>query len=414
MKKLVHFLTWPTICGVLVAVILMQQFPSLVGKNNTVEKNTPQVTQAVYNSTNSPISPTEPVVVNQENVTVSPSKTGPSSYSHAVKKAAPAVVNIYTTKIIRERQHPIFDDPFFQDFFGYNQMPKRKRMQSSLGSGVIMSPEGYVVTNNHVIAGASEILILLQDGRETAARVVGTDPETDLAILKIDLDNLPSITLAPTRNAEIGDVVLAIGNPFGVGQTVTMGIISATGRSKLYLNTYENFIQTDAAINPGNSGGALINVHGDLLGINTAIFSKSGGSQGIGFAIPSEIARDVMLSIVKHGKVIRGWLGLETQQFTRELADAFGLPHIEGILITGVYRNGPAFQAGLKPGDLILEINSMHAREGRKVMYQVAQMRPGEEVIIKIIRNGVEQDIKCIIGLRPSLSGLQEPSRSRH
>ncbi|WP_163835199.1 S1C family serine protease [Spartinivicinus ruber] len=397
MNKLTKFLTWPAISGVLVAILILQQFPELTNKSSTP---TPHLTQVSYSDGVTPASYTN----DESSYTTdkSPSLAGPVSYNVAVKKAAPAVVNIYTTKIIREHRHPIFDDPFFRDFFGYDQMPNQQRMQSSLGSGVIMSPEGYVVTNNHVIQGADEIIVALQDGRDTRARVIGTDPDTDLAVLKIDMKNLPAITLAQSREADIGDVVLAIGNPFGVGQTVTMGIISATGRNKLRLSTYEDFIQTDAAINPGNSGGALINAYGDLIGINTAIFSKSGGSQGIGFAIPSEIARDVMLSIVKHGKVIRGWLGIEAQSLTPELADAFGLDNKEGILITGVYRNGPAHQAGLQRGDIITEINGMSTKAGRKVMQQVALMQPGEQVVIEAVRNGQKLVVDSVIGQRPS------------
>ncbi|MDE1460606.1 S1C family serine protease [Spartinivicinus poritis] len=411
MKKLTKFLTWPTISGVLLALVILQQFPELTRKSSTP---TPHLTQVDYSDGVTPASYTgdnsRAPSTNHKTDRAS-TLSGPVSYNLAVKKAAPAVVNIYTTKIIREHRHPIFDDPFFRDFFGYDQMPNHQRMQSSLGSGVIMSPEGYVVTNNHVIQGADEIIVALQDGRDTRARVIGTDPDTDLAVLKIDMKNLPAITLARSRNSDIGDVVLAIGNPFGVGQTVTMGIISATGRNKLRLSTYEDFIQTDAAINPGNSGGALINAFGDLIGINTAIFSKSGGSQGIGFAIPSEIARDVMLSIVKHGKVIRGWLGIEAQSLTPELADAFGLKNKDGILITGVYRNGPAHQAGLQRGDIITEINGMSTKAGRKVMQQVALMQPGEQVVIKAIRNGQKLVVESVIGQRPSLKPRTKPRR---
>ena len=225
-----------------------------------------------------------------------------------------------------------------------------------------MSKEGYLLTNNHVTAGADQIIVALQDRRETLARVIGSDPETDLAVLKIDLPDLPAITLGRSDTIRIGDVVLAIGNPFGVGQTVTMGIISATGRNQLGLNTYEDFIQTDAAINPGNSGGALVDAQGNLLGINTAIFSRSGGSQGIGFAIPVKLAMDVMRSIVEKGQVVRGWLGLEVQALTPELAESFGLLDSPGILVAGVYREGPAAKAGLQPGDIILKI----AQEDRK------------------------------------------------
>ncbi|WP_134605981.1 Do family serine endopeptidase AlgW, partial [Pseudomonas aeruginosa] len=277
---------------------------------------------------------------------------GPVSYANAVSRAAPAVANLYTTKMVSKPSHPLFDDPMFRRFFGDN-LPQQKRMESSLGSAVIMSAEGYLLTNNHVTAGADQIIVALRDGRETIAQLVGSDPETDLAVLKIDLKNLPAMTLGRSDGIRTGDVCLAIGNPFGVGQTVTMGIISATGRNQLGLNTYEDFIQTDAAINPGNSGGALVDAAGNLIGINTAIFSKSGGSQGIGFAIPTKLALEVMQSIIEHGQVIRGWLGVEVKALTPELAESLGLGETAGIVVAGVYRDGPAARGGLLPGDVI-------------------------------------------------------------
>ena len=241
--------------------------------------------------------------------------SGPVSYAAAVQAAAPAVANIYTTKIITERANPFFNNPFFRDFFG-DQLAPRQRLENSLGSGVIVSKEGYVITNNHVVEGAAGIEVALRDGRSAEARLVGTDPESDIAVLKIILEDIPTITFSRGKTLRVGDVVLAIGNPFGVGQTVTMGIVSATGRDRVGINTYENFIQTDAAINPGNSGGALIDATGKLVGINTAIFSKSGGSQGIGFAIPASIAKDIMGQIIEKGHVSRGWLGIEGQNVT--------------------------------------------------------------------------------------------------
>ena len=278
-------------------------------------------------------------------------------------------------------------------------------MESSLGSAVLMSKEGYLLTNNHVTAGADQIIVALKDGRETLARVIGSDPETDLAVLKIDLPDLPAITLGRSDNIQIGDVVLAIGNPFGVGQTVTMGIVSATGRNQLGLNTYEDFIQTDAAINPGNSGGALVDAQGNLLGINTAIFSRSGGSQGIGFAIPVKLALEVMRSIVKHGQVVRGWLGLEVQALTPELAESFGLLESPGVLVAGVYRGGPAYEAGLQPGDIILKIAGENAQDGRSSMNQVARMQPNEKVTLEILRNGQPRTVTAQIGVRPAMNG---------
>jgi len=259
------------------------------------------------------------------------------------------------------------------------------------------------LTNNHVIAGADQIIVALKDGRETLARVIGSDPETDLAVLKIDLPRLPAITLGRSDLIRIGDVVLAIGNPFGVGQTVTMGIISATGRNQLGLNTYEDFIQTDAAINPGNSGGALVDAQGNLLGINTAIFSRTGGSQGIGFAIPVKLALEVMRSIVEHGQVVRGWLGLEVQSLTPELSESFGLVGSPGVLVAGVFRDGPAFNAGLQPGDVILKIADEAAQDGRTSMNQVARMQPGETIKLDILRNGEPSSVTATIGLRPPM-----------
>ena len=324
---------------------------------------------------------------------------GPVSYADAVEVAAPAVVNIYTRTLVRRQRHPIFDDPLFQRFFGNNPQPD-ERIQSSLGSGVIMSADGFVLTNNHVINGADEIVVALRDGREAAARVVGTDPESDLALLQIQLTDLPVIGLAegPLR---IGDVVLAIGNPFGVGQTVTLGIVSATGRNQLGLNTYEDYIQTDAAINPGNSGGALINAHGDLVGINTAIFSKSGGSQGIGFAIPATIAHRTLQDIAQHGSPIRGWLGIEVQESTPALLNSLGLPQaLTGLIVTGIYPDGPADNAGLNIGDIIVKINQQTADNARRAMNQIAAVRPGETVAIEFLHAGQLQQANAIAGQR--------------
>jgi serine protease DegS len=286
--------------------------------------------------------------------------SGPVSYAAAVEAAAPAVVNVYTTKVVTERASPFFDDPFFRYFFG-DRLAPRKRLENSLGSGVIVSRDGYILTNNHVVENAAGIEVLLHDGRNAEAKLVGTDPETDVAVLKIGLEQLPTITLSQDKNLLVGDVVLAIGNPFGVGQTVTMGIVSATGRDRVGINTFENFIQTDAAINPGNSGGALVDAKGNLVGINTAIFSRSGGSQGIGFAIPMSIARDIMSQIIETGQVSRGWLGVEAQDITPQLAESFNLQGVTGVIIAGIQRSGPAAQAGLRPGDIITSINGQTA-----------------------------------------------------
>ena len=382
MFKALRFFGWPLLAGVLIALLIIQRYPQWVGLPS-LDVNLQQAPQTT--------------LVQQ----------GPVSYADAVTIAAPSVVNLYTTKVINKPAHPLFEDPQFRRFFGDNS-PKQKRMESSLGSGVIMSPEGYILTNNHVTSGADQIVVALKDGRETLARVIGSDPETDLAVLKIDLKNLPAITVGRSDSIRIGDVALAIGNPFGVGQTVTMGIISATGRNQLGLNNYEDFIQTDAAINPGNSGGALVDANGNLTGINTAIFSKSGGSQGIGFAIPVKLAMEVMKSIIEHGQVIRGWLGIEVQPLTQELAESFGLSGRPGIVVAGIFRDGPAQKAGLQLGDVILSIDGEPAGDGRRSMNQVARIKPTDKVTIQVMRNGKELKLSAEIGLRPPPAPVTE------
>lgn len=329
--------------------------------------------------------------------------SGPVSYAAAVEAAAPAVVNVYTTKIITERANPLFNNPLFQEFFG-DQLAPRQRLESSLGSGVIVSEEGYILTNNHVIEGAAGIEVALRDGRTAEAKLVGTDPESDVAILKIQMDNLPVITFSGKKSLRVGDVVLAIGNPFGVGQTVTMGIISATGRDRIGISTYENFIQTDAAINPGNSGGALIDARGNLVGINTAIFSKSGGSQGIGFAIPTTIAKDVMGQIIETGHVSRGWLGIEGQDITPQLAESFNLQNVTGVIVAGIQRNGPAAQAGMRPGDIIIEVDGQPATDRRTVMDITARITPGSDLKLKILRAGKVMEMTAVVGERPQVN----------
>ncbi|OPX56133.1 serine protease DegS [Oceanospirillum multiglobuliferum] len=381
MQQILRYLSWPVTAGVLLGIYIHYQ------NTNTVETT---------------LKPTTALFQTAQAATQTPKLSGPYSYSDAVKQAAPAVVNIYTSKIIEERSHPLLQDPAFRQFFGYNNMPRQQRMQSSLGSGVIASADGYILTNNHVIAGADEIKVALKDGRETIAQLVGADPETDLAVLRINLPNLPVITIAPSDQIDVGDVVLAIGNPFGVGQTVTMGIVSATGRDQLGINTFEDFIQTDAAINPGNSGGALINPRGELLGINTAIFSKSGGSQGIGFAIPSNLARDIMIDLIREGSVVRGWLGVEVQELTPSLARSFGFNN-SGILIAGLLRNGPAHLAGLQPGDIITAVEGQAVENGRLTMNAIAKKRPGTKIKLTIFRNGRSLNINAEVGRRPVL-----------
>ncbi len=277
----------------------------------------------------------------------------------------------------------------------------RVRSQTSLGSGVIMNAQGYVLTNYHVIENADEIEVFLADGNTVSANALGADPETDLAVLTITAENLPKVVISDTSKLEVGDVVLAIGNPFGFGQTVTQGIISATGRDRLGINTFENFIQTDAAINPGNSGGALINAYGELVGINTAIFSKSGGSQGIGFAIPIGLASDVMSQIIEHGRVIRGWLGLELQNLSPQLAESFGLNDHTGVLVAGVVRQSPAYQAGVRPGDIILNFDDKAIHDAKTIQNYIASNKPNTEVYISGLRRGKKFELQAKIAQRP-------------
>jgi Do/DeqQ family serine protease len=304
-----------------------------------------------------------------------------SGFSGAARAASPAVVSINTSKAAVNNIHS--DDPWFRFFFG--DQPQAQP-QTGLGSGVIVSPAGYILTNNHVIEEADEIEVMLNDGRKSIAKVIGTDPETDLAILKIELTELPVITLGNSDALSIGDQVLAIGNPFGVGQTVTGGIVSALGRTQLGINTFENFIQTDAAINPGNSGGALVDVNGHLMGINTAIYSRSGGSMGIGFAIPTSTARSVMEAIVRDGQVTRGWIGVEPQELSAELAESFGIPAGSGVIITGVLQNGPAAQAGIRPGDVITRVAGREVGTVAQLLSAVAALPPGTSAAVDVVR----------------------------
>jgi serine protease DegS len=330
---------------------------------------------------------------------------GPVSYADAVQRAAPSVVNVFATKITRTKRHPLFDDPLFKRFFGdQTDRPKIKR-ENSLGSGVIVDGNGYVLTNNHVIDSASEIHIVLGDGRSLPARIVGNDPETDLALLQAAGDRFPVATLGDSAPMQVGDVVMAIGNPFGVGQTVTLGIVSATGRNQLGITDFENFIQTDAAINPGNSGGALINAAGEVVGINTAIFSESGGSHGIGFAIPIQLAREVMRQLIEHGHVIRGWLGITGQDLTPVLAESLGIESHQGVLVSGVLGDGPADKAGLKPGDLITGIDRQPISGSPKMLEMIAAKPPGSPLTVTLLRDGEALERIAIVGERPSITG---------
>jgi serine protease DegQ len=324
------------------------------------------------------------------------------SFAVAARKASPAVVNIFTNKQVRVPNAPpgIPNDPFYRYFFG-DRFGSRQENQASLGSGVIVSPQGYLLTNNHVVENADEIEVAMTDGRRASAKVIGTDPDTDLAVLRIDLANLPAITFGRLDNLQVGDPVLAIGNPFGVGQTVTAGIVSALGRSHVGINVFENFIQTDAAINPGNSGGALVDAGGNLLGINTAIYSRDGGSLGIGFAIPVSTARAVMDSIIQTGQVTRGYIGADPQTITPDIASALKLPAKEGVVLTGIVRDGPADVAGLRPGDVITEVEGVKIRDETVILNTIASFAPGRSIKIKALRGTQTRDFTVVVGKRP-------------
>ncbi|MES2424659.1 MAG: trypsin-like peptidase domain-containing protein [Pseudomonadota bacterium] len=322
-------------------------------------------------------------------------KLAPGSLAQAARTAAPAVVSINTSKAAERT--PQSNDPWFRFFFG----ERGNEPQGGLGSGVIVSTSGYILTNNHVVEGADAIEVILNDARRTQAKVIGTDPDTDLAILKIELEKLPVIVLGNSDALQVGDQVLAIGNPFGVGQTVTSGIVSALGRNQLGINTFENFIQTDAAINPGNSGGALVDTAGNLLGINTAIYSRSGGSMGIGFAIPVSTAKTVLEGIVKDGQITRGWIGVEPQDLTPELAETFGVKAKDGVMITGVLQRGPAAQAGIKPGDVVIQVASTTVRDVNALLSAVAALPPGTPAKFTLQRKDEQVVVEVTPGVRP-------------
>jgi Do/DeqQ family serine protease len=383
LKKPLRFLVQAVVLGLALAFLLSVLLPALL-------KPTP-----------------ETIEVRESPATGIPAllpSTGPVSYAAAVERAAPAVVNINTAKVVSVRQSPFGDDPFFRQFFGReldNLIAPRKRVETSLGSGVIFSEQGHILTNHHVIRGAEAIQVSLRDGRTAQARLVGSDPETDLAVLKIDLPRLPTITLGHSDKLRIGDVVLAIGNPFGVGQTVTMGIVSATGRNTLGSSAFQSFIQTDAAINPGNSGGALVDAEGHLIGINTAIFSKSGGYQGIGFAIPMSLAKNVLEEILAHGRAIRGWIGVDGNAITPELARALGLKTTQGVIIAGVVRNGPAHRAGVEPGDVVEAVDGKKIVEARDALLAISARKPGSKVRLDILREGKKLTVEVSVIERP-------------
>jgi serine protease DegQ len=316
------------------------------------------------------------------------------SFRQAVHRAAPAVVSISTA---RKQDPRAKASPWFRFFGGEDN----EEEQTGLGSGVIVSDNGYILTNNHVVAEADDIQVMLNDGRSAQGRVIGTDPDTDLALIKIQLDRLPVIQWGQSDGLQVGDPVLAIGNPFGVGQTVTSGIVSALGRNQLGINNFENFIQTDAAINPGNSGGALVDAQGRLLGINTAIYSRTGGSLGIGFAIPVSTARQVMDGLLKSGQVVRGWIGVEPMQLTAELAQTFSLPNSEGVVITGVLQNAPAHRAGILPGDQLLKVAGQRIQTVGELLTRVAELPPGQAAEFTVLRKGEQVNLKVVPAQRP-------------
>lgn len=387
LSKSIQFLFQALTVGLAAFIVLVFLKPELINRGGTVVEILQEAKPA--------------------NNAASIASSGPVSYASAVEQTTTSVVNIYTAKIVTERRNPLQDDPFFKRFFGNNSAVPRKRLETSLGSGVIVSSQGYILTNNHVIQGADEIRIILANGETPSAEVIGTDPDTDLAVLKINYTKLPAITIGQSDALRVGDVVLAIGNPFGVGQTVTMGIVSATGRNQLGINTFENFIQTDAAINPGNSGGALINANGKLVGINTAIFSRSGGSQGIGFAIPASLARDVMQEIIEHGRVRRGWLGIEAQDLTPQLAESLGFDSTNGVLVAGILSDGPADKAQLKPGDIVVTIDSKPVTNSRDSLNQIASVEPGTSIVLGLIRQGKKLDVKAMVSERPKRQNIK-------
>jgi serine protease DegQ len=323
-----------------------------------------------------------------------------ASYADAARKAMPAVVNIYTSKAVHAR-NPLLDDSILQRYFPELAERGTTRRATSLGSGVIVAPEGYVLTNHHVVEGADDIELVLSDGRELHAHVRGVDPESDLAVLKADGENLPTITFGTMEHLQVGDVVLAIGNPFGFGNTVTMGIVSALGRNHLGINRFEDFIQTDAPINPGNSGGALVDTAGNLIGINSTIFSQSGGSMGIGFAIPVSLARSVLAQIIKQGEVTRGWLGVEPQAITRQEAQALALARTDGVLVRALQHDGPADRAGIQVRDVVVEIGGQPTPDVPRLLARIAELIPGSNAKVRILRDGKPLVIDVVVAKRP-------------
>ncbi|MGD8174612.1 trypsin-like peptidase domain-containing protein [Marinimicrobium sp. ARAG 43.8] len=373
-RSLLPSLGWPVASGLLIALIAILAFPSL--------RPAP-----LRPGNEGPTATTQTQVI---------------SYADAVDRAAPAVVSIYTRKIQEQRPHPLESHPFLRRFF--QNSPNQQQERTALGSGVIVDERGYLLTNEHVIKDAEEIVVLLYDGRETRARLVGTDPESDLAVLKIELDNLSVIKVPEPTQARIGDIVLAIGNPFGVGQTVTQGILSATGRYNLNLSEYENFLQTDAAVNIGNSGGALVDIHGQLLGINTAIYGEGNTNVGISFAIPADSAMRTLRQIIDHGRVVRGWLGIEVRPLSTDQASDIALNSTSGVLVMAVDPSSPAERAGLRQGDILTHIDGESVGNGRRGMNQIAATSPGTAVTLSVQRQGERLNLETVIGERNSPS----------
>jgi serine protease DegS len=381
MHPILNYLAWPVVLGLLVATLTFNFFPEWLDSRFY----TSQVTSN-----------------EKKNQKKDEKASKPFSYSLAVKKASPSVVNIYTQKKLPSGNR-LYSDPLFKKFYSQKNSSRQARMKSSLGSGVVMTANGYILTNHHVVDGADAIVLQLQDGREAAAKVIGTDPEIDLAVLKINLENLVPIELA-NQKVSVGDVVLAIGNPFGVGQSVSQGIISATQRKGLGLNTFENFIQTDAAINPGNSGGPLVDSTGHLVGINSAILDRTSYAMGISFAIPSKTALKVLTDIITHGRAIRGWLGVEASQLKPFAAKKLGLNPPLGLVITNIYPGSPAYTSGLLPGDVIFKINNNGVVDNDKAMNIIASLSPGDSIKLYVLRNGDKKVIDAVAGTRPKLN----------
>ena len=369
-KTVLEFIRLPVLTGLAVAGLLLLIFPEFRGSDHSTNQETVELGWA-----------------------------GPVSYAQAVKKAAPSVVNIYTKTQVKRSAHPLSRHPFFKRL--YRQQPKR--VEGSLGSGVIIDKAGFIVTSFHVVDSVDEILILLYDGRELPASIVGTDPETDLAVLKIEADNLQEIQFGNPSQTEIGDVVLAIGNPFGMGQTVTQGIVSATQRNGLNLSNLENYIQTDADINPGNSGGALIDAYGNLLGINAAILNNE-KSDGIGFAIPADDVQKVLTQIIQHGRVVRGWLGVEAVEISPALAKKLSLNITNGLLVTATVKDGPTDRAGIVPGDIVTSINDLSVTDRHRSISQITDILPGEPIKLVILRNKQAIEVTATAGERPALN----------